>query len=530
MKRVEDLKVYQLNKGDDGIYLLVKKDNGSPFPRKLEKLYYELNQRKISYDPNVIKDIFIQAQGVPEKIASLDGKQIYSPLFELRITSDKMNADLIVYPSLKDKDIETAEIERFLIRNGVKYGVKREKIPQIVKWRPHYHEWLIAEGKPNVNGNDAYLKFYFQKDGLDLKPKVLENGRVDFYDLNIIQVVETGMTLVERIPPTEGINGINVLGAEFKGKPGKDVRLPVGANTQIIENNTKLISTKKGHISFANDKVNIYPTYEVNGDVDFNTGNIDFPGNVIIRGDVKNTFSVKAGGDVEIYGNLAGTVIAGGNLNIRKGIIQGKAEVMGNIYVRYIENGTAISKENIIVSEAIMHSTVKTQKKLSVGGKKGLIVGGYISAKEEISAKNIGSPMGTNTHLEVGINPELVDEYKILCTRLKHLQENIEKSQRLIDSFQKMQEKGMLSADKNALYLKVWETQYQTEKEIDDLLNKKNELETKFEEIGDVSIKVMNTIYSGVVINIGKYSLLILEEKYRVVFRVDGYEIRGFNL
>jgi len=42
-----------------------------------------------------------------------------------------------------------------------------------------------------------------------------------------------------------------------------------------------------------------------------------------------------------------------------------------------------------------MHSTVRAGKKLSViGGKKGLIVGGYTFVKEDITAKNIGSPMG----------------------------------------------------------------------------------------------------------------------------------------
>ena len=112
-----------------------------------------------------------------------------------------------------------------------------------------------------------------------------------------------------------GEKGFNVLGEEIRPRPGRDVRLPVGANTEIVAN--KLVSTSKGHISYANHKVNIFQTYEVNGDVDFNTGNINFPGNVIIKGNVKNGFTVRAGGDVDISGNLAGTVIIGGNLNVK---------------------------------------------------------------------------------------------------------------------------------------------------------------------------------------------------------------------
>jgi len=526
-----DLKRYQLSKGIDGIYLLVEKGTDFTFPSRLEILSNELIQRKISYDLELIKRIYTRAQGVKEKIASLDGKQNYASLLELNISSDKMKAVLKVYPALINLPLDFVTLERFLWKKGLKYGIETETLSQVVEGNPYYHEWLIAEGKPSKSGIDGSLKFYFQTGGFDIKPKILEDGRADYYDLEIIQVVEAGKTLVERTPPTEGINGINVLGEEIKARQGRDIRLPKGANTDIIADNSKLVSTSEGHISFANHKVNIYQTYEVKGHVDFNTGNINFPGNVIIKGNVNNGFTVIAGGDVEINGNLAGTVTAGGNLNVKKGIIQGRAEAEGNIYVRYIENGIAISKENLIVSEAIMHSTVKANKKLSVcGGKRGLIVGGHISAREDITAKNIGSPMGTTTILEVGVIPELVDEYKTLCTELKRQQENFEKNVKILNTFQQFLAEGKLSAEKNELYLKVWETQYATEKEIEKLVNQKNELEYKLQDVGDVYIKATETMYCGAVLNMGKFSLHILDEKYNVMFRVEDYEIRCFNL
>ena len=225
------------------------------------------------------------------------------------------------------------------------------------------------------------------------------------------------------------------------------------------------MSTSKGHISYANHKVNIFQTYEVNGDVDFNTGNINFPGNVIIKGNVKNGFTVRAGGDVDISGNLAGTVIIGGNLNVKRGSFKARQRLKEIYMYAILKMVLPLVKENIIVSEAIMHSTVRAGKKLSViGGKKGLIVGGYTSVKEDITAKNIGSPMGTNTVIEVGVIPELVEEYKKICTELKRQQENYQKNNIILDSFKELQAKGKLSAEKNQLYLKVWETQYATEK------------------------------------------------------------------
>ena len=523
-------KSYQLQKGETGIFLTVKNDANLSFSVKLKHLYHELTQRKIFYDANVVKKCFEEATGKREEIAFLEDEQLYTTLLDVQVSIDKMRAVLKIYPALDGTPLELEVLERFLDAKGVKFGLKTEIFPEVLKTQSCYREWLIAEGKPSVNGKDASLQFHFEKERHDLKPKQLENGSVDFYDLDVIQIVEAGTMLVERIPPTEGISGMNVLGEEIKAKPGKDVRLPLGVNTETVDEETKLVSKIIGHVSYVNKKVNVYPTYEVKGNVDFNTGNIKFPGNVIVRGSVQNTFTVEAEGDVEIYGNLGGTVITEGNLHIKKGIIQGTVEVGGNIYTRYIENASAFSKGSIFVKEAIMHSTVKAEQKIEVSGKKGLIVGGHISAGEEVTARNIGSPMGTSTILEVGFVPELIDEYKVVCTQLKHGRENVEKSNKIINTLEKMKKEGVFTAQKNQLYLKVWETQHQNKKQIEELQKRKNELELQFGSIHDARIKVSETVFCGVIINMGKHTLHILEEKYRVVFRLEDYEIRGFNL
>ena len=191
-----DLRRYKLSKDIDGIYLLVEKGTDITFPRSLESLLYELTQRKISYEPELIKQIFTRAQGHKERIAFLDGKQNYGALLELDISLDKMKAVLKVYPSLINSPIDFVTLERFLWKKGLKYGIKSEILSDVVKGSPYYHEWLIAEGKPSINGTDGSLKFYFETGGLDIKPKILEDGRVDYYELDIIQVVEAGKTLV----------------------------------------------------------------------------------------------------------------------------------------------------------------------------------------------------------------------------------------------------------------------------------------------------------------------------------------------
>ena len=46
----------------------------------------------------------------------------------------------------------------------------------------------------------------------------------------------------------------------------------------------------------------VSPVFQLNGDVDFSSGDIDFRGNVSINGNVTAGFKVRASGDIEVNG------------------------------------------------------------------------------------------------------------------------------------------------------------------------------------------------------------------------------------
>jgi uncharacterized protein (DUF342 family) len=522
---------YKLQKTDNGIYLVVQKDNSYRYMVTSENLYYELSKRKITYDAADVEKQFLAATGESKLISNTDRNLILSPLLNLSLSADKMSALLLVYPSLDGTAVKIQDIESILKDNGIIIGIRKDLFPAVTQVNSYYTNFVIAQGIPPIQGENAKFEFYFNTSGMEMKPKELENGSVDFHELELIQVVSSGTVLMEKIPATSGKEGSNVLGEKVPAISGKDIRLPAGANTQITDNNTKLIASKEGHVSYVNNKVNVFQTYEVRGDVDFTTGNIKFPGNVMITGNINNGFSVEAGGDVEINGNLEGNVKAQGNLQVRKGIVRGKAEVQGCIFARYIENGQADSKESIIVSETVMHSKVKASKEINVNGRKGLIVGGQVTAGEKITALNIGSPMGTATRLEVGVMPDLKEEYMSINNRLKMQIDCLDKNTKALNTLKKIEETiGTLPADKKELLLKVRRTQFDLQREIDELSQRKFELELSFEHMENASIKVQNIINTGVIINIGKATINLIEEARRIEYRLIDYEIKGIML
>ncbi|MCR4440946.1 MAG: FapA family protein [Peptococcaceae bacterium] len=522
---------YSLSKEPEGVYLTVSEEENLLFPATLDQLCAELAQRKIFFESETVEQCFAEASGRPVKISSDQEGYHNGTILRIRVTEDKLKAYLQVFPLRNGSKVSERDIENTLLEQGIKAGVKKTLFPEIVEKQDDYGEWLVAEGVPCIEGEDARLIFHFNPEGIDIKPQELADGSVDFYNLNLIQTVDSGSVLIEKIHATAGKDGLNVYGEEKKAKPGKDVRFPMGQNTQIVDNNTKLIATTSGHVVYDKKRVSVFHCYEVRGDVDFNTGNIKFPGNVIVYGNVKNNFEIEAVGDVEVHGNLEGLVKAGGNLQVKNGIVRGKAVVNGCVYARYIENGYVESNENIVVTEAIMHSTTKAAKKVTVGGKKGLLVGGSCCAGEEIRAKNIGSSSGTATTLEVGIRPEIRQEYKEVCRRLATLQEDCLKCEKIVKALQEIKKTtGSLPDNKNEIFLKVCRQQYQMTQEIENLKRRKNELENIFYNLEKARICVENKVFFGVTLYMGKSVFNVLEEMKSVVFKIEGFEIKHVPL
>ena len=69
---------------------------------------------------------------------------------------------------------------------------------------------VLAKGIPVVEGKSAVIKYNFSTK-LESKPKVLEDGTVDFHNLDIINHVNEGDVLAVMEPMVEGTPGKDLL-------------------------------------------------------------------------------------------------------------------------------------------------------------------------------------------------------------------------------------------------------------------------------------------------------------------------------
>lgn len=461
-----------------------------------------------------------------------EGTKTEEPALSVTVSSDNMEAYLLANPE-KKADLSKEKALAVLREAKIVFGVDEKAVSSAI------NEYLgrkvvVAKGKPVDHGRDGEIIYHFM-DTTKGRPEMREDGTVDFYSLHLVKNVKQGDLLATRIPPTAGEMGMTVFGGVIKPKAGKNFLLRQGKNTQLVEEN-KLIASADGHVSVSHDGiVNVSAVYEISGDVDFSTGNIDFVGNVIVTGSIKSGFIVKADGSVEVFGAIeGGSVFAGRDVMVRGGIMgQGKGTVIagGAVAARFIENGNIQAGENVQISDAILNSSINAGKKVVVEGRRGAIVGGIVRAGEEVNAKTIGSPLAPLTQIEVGIKPGVRQAYRELCNDIANDEKTLEKTRQMITVLQHLERsKGELPTDKKELLDKLNLTEIKINQDIEARRRRKQDLEAELNALRLSKLKVQGTIYPGVTVVIGHSTLNLNDQINRCYFVEEDGDIKIYPL
>lgn len=414
---------------------------------------------------------------------------------------------------------------QILAEHNVVFGINEQRVKELIA--NGREKAVVAQGILPVNGQAAKLEFYFPLPGQKLAPTIDEKGVADYHNLGLINNIRRGEMLVLKTLATPGTPGRNVLGEEIVPKPGRDMVIPRGKNTVANSDETQLYAAVDGHVSLVGGKVVVSPVYNLDGDVDFSSGDIDFVGNVLINGNVASGFKVKAGGDIEIRGFIENAeVTAEGSIQVMGGItggLKGLVKAGENLQARFVENSRIEAGGNIFIREAIMQSHVKAGDNVKVMDKKGIIVGGVIQASGEVECKILGSQLATQTAVEVGVNPYYREEYHRLVKAHGEIKKTVDNLGHNISVFQKS---GMSMDDlddkKRQLLMRILDEFKKQRRELQQMEERMVFLEQEFEKISNARISAWEIVYPGVRLSIGqcvhvvndpiKYSAFILEK------------------
>ncbi len=451
---------------------------------------------------------------------------------QVKVSSNGLEAYVTVSAD-ENEEITRDQIISQLQANGIVYGILEEAIDDLIKKKTFSIPVLVALGKEPINGEDGQVVM-IQQEKQDLTEQV--KNRVDLRELpsRARQIVKAGQEIAEIIPPTPGTEGKNVFGRSLNPKPGKPPQLKLGKNVKLSEDGKKIIAAVDGMlIAKADGLIDVNEVLIIKGDVDYATGNIDFPGEVQISGDVKPGFSVKAKGNISISGvieaatviSYEGSVSALGIKGREKGIVKAKEDVVA----KFLENAIVEAGQSVIVNGPITNSQIKSAVEVKATGNKGMIAGGMIVAGFAVEAEEIGSPLGIRTTIEIGFDPQTREEIKVIRAKLELDKENLTKLVNIYRTLKALMEKnqGQLPPDKMEIYKKVGQSMINLRNTIEMNEKQLQELEAQIKEkLTRAKVIARKILHPGVEVTIFEKRFYADRTLEKVIVLVENQEIR----
>ncbi|MCG8549662.1 MAG: FapA family protein, partial [Desulfobacterales bacterium] len=303
-------------------------------------------------------------------------------------------------------DVDTAIVKALLEKKGVVSGIiADEKIGENL--REHLggeEKWIVAETLITQPETDGEIEYFFNIQ--DRSPGIFkEDGTIDFKDRGEIPFVKKGALLAKKILWEQAPTAPNVFGEQIRLEPLEKVTLKGGTGTMLSEDEFSLYAAGEGEPCLdSRGIISVYQELIVKNDVDFETGHIDFDGNVFVHGNIKDGFKV-ACANLTVSEINGGIISITGDLKVSKGITDAQVTAQGNITTQFINKSKIKALGDTTVSREVMESSV------SVNGQflntEGRILSSTISAKRGLFVRQVGTEKSEPSILRPGRNDYL---------------------------------------------------------------------------------------------------------------------------
>ena len=377
------------------------------------------------------------AENLPEdtkKEVALLAPEIIEGGIKLEIFNDFMAAFLTKTDAF-DQKLTVAQVKQALFDKDIVAGIVADEMIEgfITSSGFKAKAFKVAQGISPVQGKDAKIKIFFDSDYLKAGG-VTNDGVIDFKDRGEMPFVELGTMLAEKTPIKESRNGKNIYGETIEITPAIDIELKIGKGAQLSEDGLKILAEVQGFpVQTMSRHIAVYQEYTTEGDVDYETGHINYDGNVNINGRIKSGFKVE-GNNIQAMELDGGIITAGENVNIAGGINEGTIYSRGNIRAKFIHNSKLLCLGDVIIEKEIVDSDIECSGKCVV--ENGKLISSRITAKMGVQAKNIGTDMSEPNIIKVGhdiFTQKELEKNKDKMGKLKEQIEHLNKNRKKLE-------------------------------------------------------------------------------------------------
>ena len=337
-------------------------------------------------------------------------------LVRVSVCADGLMATLCVQPGVDLSQVTMETVSAILEGRGVSSPADlRDRVDGLVakltECSDQEVELVIAQGTAAIHGEDGW----FELDGsLEVKEAPQgedENGEIensDHYARSAFIVVTEGQHVGQIHPHTEAQDGVDVRGKVIKAKAGRPCKILFDETVRVDEHGS-VTALQSGRLDLSPTRLRIDPVLVVAESVDFSTGNVDFPHDVLVQKGVRDCFTIEAGGAIEIVELVeAASVNAGGSILLRRGMAgrgKGCIHAGGDLEAKYLDAVRVDVLNDLRVQRELTNCTtyvgrcVRSPSCSVVGGKLDIRFGGQL--------RMLGGEAEGETLVRLGIDPTL---------------------------------------------------------------------------------------------------------------------------
>ena len=299
----------------------------------------------------------------------------------------------------------------------------------------------VARAQQPIHGVDGRVEWL-----VDDTPKDPETENISYYDQCAFVMVHNGDTIGKVYPPTYGEDGRDVRGETTPALSGKEAKLIIDESIMRRPDGS-LIAQSDGVLYRDGDNAQIRKRIEIKENVDFSTGNIDFDGDVYIKGGVKDCFVVKATGDIEVCGLIEAATIETDQDLIAKGGFAGRergiATIGGCLRGKYLDNVHGYVEKDLCIDREVINCELRIDG--GIDSPAGSIIGGRVVVTGAINIGTLGSSGDTPTELVIGSVPKLEPFVASLSEIFETVSESSNKLTDELDMITKLSRKGRMT-------------------------------------------------------------------------------------
>ena len=362
-------------------------------------------------------------------------------------------------------------------------------------------ELLLAEGTPPTEPQDAELIFADSEETQDPDEQDSEPDRIDFYRQCRIRTVLEGGVIGRLRPAAPGTPGVDVFGKSVPPER-KPREIELGENVEV-DADGQVRAKVSGKVHFVGGRLSVQPVIEIKGDVNFETGSIDTPTDVLIRGNVLDGFYVRGARNVTVGGAIgAAEVRAGADVQANGGIAgkgKGSIEAGGHVVAKFCDECSVRAGGDVSVAKEILNSTIHARGRLRLAA--GALIGGYAHARCGAEIRAAGSDGNVKTTISVGIDPAVLEKCREIDEQVNKRKEAAAKIRQTVEPLL-AQLKRLLPAQRERATELMYEAD-RIEASIQDLLNQKDAMLKESTPEEPAYLLVSSKAYSGVTIIIG---------------------------